>query len=115
VEGFAGLGPVEVFADGAEDGEGDGLVEVFEVAAGADVDALDAGLFVEDEGEGEGVGCAGEDADLGDDAADAEGAEGSGDGAEAADFDDEIDAFAAGFVEGPLVPLGVFVVVDAGV
>ena len=46
-EDLAGMGPGEIFADGAELGEADGLFMSMKVLSGADVDALDARLFVQ--------------------------------------------------------------------
>ena len=93
----------------------DCLVHLFEVVARADVDSLDANLLVKDERDGNGIGGAGEHADLRDDAAHADGAQRARKRADAADFDDEIDAFAVGLFKDPAVPLGGFSVVEAGV
>ena len=44
------------FEDWTQRGGRDGLVELYEVVAGADVDSLDANLLVEDERKGNGIG-----------------------------------------------------------
>ena len=57
----------------------------------------------------------GQHANLGNSAAHAQGTQRAGQRSHAAHFDHQVDAFAAGLVHRPAVPVGVFLVVEAGV
>src|SRR5580704_11071350 len=113
-EDLGRVGPGKIFANGAHLSQGDGAIHVEEILAGADVNSLDAGLLVQNGGQGEAFSGAGENTDLGDGSPHAQGAQGAGQGAYSAHFDNEIDAFAALF-EGPAIPFGGVPVVQAGV
>ena len=65
---------------------------------------------MKDEWNGHVLGRLGEYADLRNHAAHLQCAKRTREGADAADFDDEIDAFAAGLIQHPVVPLGGFTV-----